>query len=512
MTRNRKLYLNILTALISQLVVLVCGFILPRYILGAFGSEVNGLVASITRFLSVISFLELGVGPVVQSNLYKPLAENNQEQISQILVSTRKFYRRIAYLFLAYIGILFFVYPLFNSEFDYWFTASLLLIISISSFIQYYFGLTYQVLLTADQKVYLGQVSQIVTVVLNTVICIVLIKLGYSIHIVKLFSAIIYVIRPFFFALYVKKKYSIDWKIRYDKEPIKQKWNGFAQHLAAVICGEIDVILLTFFADYQSVSIYSTYFLVVNGITTVVLTFVSGLEAYWGNMLAKGEQETLKKSFINVEMLMHVCVIFVFSCTAFLVEPFVKVYVNGISDAAVYSIPIFGIILSVAYACRCLRLPYFQIISAAGHYKETQVGAFISMSLNIIISVVLVIVLKNKLLGVAIGTVVAMLYHTIYFACYLRKNIINRSFGHFVKHMLIDIGIFIVVYFATKFITFDKVSYIGWILMALKVAGIAFLITLIINLIFYFYQIKGMFLKFLLKVKEKIRNIKHFNK
>lgn len=491
------------TAFISQVIVLICGFILPRYILGAFGSEVNGLVTSITRFLSVISFLELGVGPVIQSNLYKPLAEDDQKQISRILVSTKKFYRRIAYIFLIYIAFLFFAYPVFNTEFDYWFTASLLLIISISSFVQYYFGLTYQVFLTADQKVYLGQATQIITVILNTIICIVLIKLDCSIHIVKLFSAAIYVIRPFFLALYVKKRYSIDWKIKYDKEPIKQKWNGFAQHLAAVVCGEIDVILLTFFADYQSVSIYSTYFLVINGMTTVVLTFVSGLEAYWGNMLAKGEQETLQKSFINVEMLIHFCVVFVFSCTSFLIEPFVKVYVNGISDAATYSIPIFGIILSIAYACRCLRLPYFQIVSAAGRYKETQIGAFISMGLNIIISVVLVIVLKNKLLGVAIGTVVAMLYHTIYFAWYLKKNILNRSFGHFVRHMLIDMGIFIAIYFATRFITLSEMSYISWLLMALKVAGIAFVITFIINLIFYFSQIKSMLIKVILKLKNK---------
>ena len=35
-----------------------------------FGSEVNGLVTSMTRFLSVITFLELGIGPVIQSNLY----------------------------------------------------------------------------------------------------------------------------------------------------------------------------------------------------------------------------------------------------------------------------------------------------------------------------------------------------------------------------------------------------------------------------------------------------------
>ena len=106
MNRRKKLYLNTGTALLNQLVILVCGFILPRYILSYFGSDVNGLVTSITRFLSVISFLELGVGPVIQSNLYKPLAEKDADAISKIVVSSEKFYRRIAYIFLIYIAVL----------------------------------------------------------------------------------------------------------------------------------------------------------------------------------------------------------------------------------------------------------------------------------------------------------------------------------------------------------------------------------------------------------------------
>lgn len=68
--RKKLLAKNTTASLISQITALVCGFILPRLFLQYFGSEVNGLVNSITQFLSVISFLELGVGAVVQSSLY----------------------------------------------------------------------------------------------------------------------------------------------------------------------------------------------------------------------------------------------------------------------------------------------------------------------------------------------------------------------------------------------------------------------------------------------------------
>ena len=483
MNRRKKLYLNTVTALLNQLIALICGFILPRYILTYFGSDVNGLVTSMTRFLSVISFLELGIGPVIQSNLYKPLADNDTDMISKIVVSAERFYRRIAYIFLVYIVILFFVFPSINTDYDFWFTTSLLIIISIGTFAQYYFGITYQVFLNADQKVYLHTTVQIITTILNTIICVVLMRLGCGIHIVKLTSTIVFIARPLVQNIYVKKHYHINRKITYTEEPIKQKWNGFAQHLASVVVGETDVVLLTFFSTYQSVSIYSVYLLVVSGINKLVMTAVSGLESFWGNMLARKEYDLLNKTFRSFEALMHAGVTFLFVSAAILIAPFVSVYISGLEDSAMYYLPLFGVILTFAYGVQCLRVPYFRIIKAAGHYKETQNGAFISMIVNIVISVTLVF--KFQLVGVAIGTLVAMLYHTIYFAWYLRKNIINRPFRHFVKHMVIDFLTGILGFIATSWLTMSSVSYIAWIVYAIEVSAIVAAITLILNLLVY---------------------------
>ena len=483
MNRRKKLYLNTITAFFNQIIVLICGFILPRYILDYFGSDVNGLVTSMARFLSVIVFLELGIGPVIQYNLYKPLAENDTEMISKIVVSAERFYRRIAYIFLGYIAVLLVVFPSINTEYDFWFTASLLLIISISTFAQYYFGITYQVFLNADQKVYIHTIIQIITTILNTIICVVLMKLGYGLHVVKLASAVVFVARPLIQNVYVKKHYTINHRIIYTEEPIKQKWNGFAQHLAAVVCGETDIVLLTFFSTYQSVSIYSVYYLVVSGINKLVMTAVSGLESFWGNMLAKKEYTLLNKTFETVETLIHAGVTFLFVVTAILVAPFVSVYTKGIEDTAAYYLPVFGILLTLAYGVQCLRVPYFRVIKAAGHYKETQNGAFISMGFNIVLSVMLVF--KFQLIGVAIGTLVAMIYHTIYFAWYLRKNIIHRPFYHFIKHMTVDIAVGVFGFIATGWLTMGTVTYGAWGLYAFVVALIVGMITLLLNLLIY---------------------------
>lgn len=489
MSRKKKLFLNTGTALLLQIITLICGFILPRQILSAFGSDVNGLVTSITRFLSVISFLELGVGPVIQSNLYKPLAMNDKDTISKIVVSAEKFYRKIAYIFLVYIGVLFFVFPYFDNEFGFWFTASLVLIISVGTFAQYYFGITYQVFLNADQKVYVQSSIQIVTIILNTVLSVILIRIGCSIHAVKLLSAVVFVARPLVQNWYVHHNYQIDHRIKYTEEPIKQKWNGFAQHLAAVVCGEIDVVLLTLFSSYQNVSVYSVYLLVASGINKLVLTTATGLESFWGNMLAKGERKLLMQTFEYVEVVIHAVVTLLFVSMAILITPFVSVYVKGVEDATAYYVPLFGILLSFAYGVQCLRIPYFRIIKAAGHYKETQNGAFISMALNILVSVMLVF--KLELVGVAIGTIIAMLYHTIYFAWYLRRNIICRKFWYFVKHMIIDIAVCVLSFFFTKGFSMIAATYFSWIVYAFEVTLITLGICAVLNGLFYRKEIKG---------------------
>ena len=73
--REKLLVYNSITSLVGQIASVICGFVLTRLILGRYGSETNGLVASITQFLGFISFLELGIGAVVKSALYMPLAE-----------------------------------------------------------------------------------------------------------------------------------------------------------------------------------------------------------------------------------------------------------------------------------------------------------------------------------------------------------------------------------------------------------------------------------------------------
>ncbi len=176
---------------------MICGFILPRYMLLYYGSATNGLVASITNFLSFISLLDMGVGSVIQANLYKPLSDGDDERISLIVKSSDRFFRRIASIFIAYIAILCILFPtVIRNDYSPLFSITLLVIISISTFVQYFFGMTFQLLLNADQKAYIPLSLSIITIIFNTVLSVVMMKAGASIHTVKLMTASVYLLRP----------------------------------------------------------------------------------------------------------------------------------------------------------------------------------------------------------------------------------------------------------------------------------------------------------------------------
>ena len=492
MNRRTKLLLNSMTGVIRQLTTLVCGFVLPRYMLIYFGSSVNGLVSSIAHFLSFITLLELGIGPVIQSNLYKPLANKDDAQISRIVKSSKRFFYTIGVVFLVYIAVLSIVYPRFiNSSFDATFTASLLVIISISTIAEYFVGMSYQLLLNADQKAYIQQTIGIITVIINTVLAVTLMKCGASIHLVKLASASIFVIRPFALLLYVDRHYNLDRHVEIKEEPIKQKWNGFSQHLAAVICQNIDVVLLTFFSTLENVSVYNVFYLVTHGVTQIIMTAATGLESLFGNMIAKNENMLLCKTFEMVEFIVHNIVVIIFTITAITITPFVKVYTYGVNDAN-YDVPLFGFLLVIAYAAQCLRVPYFRMIKAAGHFKQTQNGAYVSAILNIIFSIILVF--KYGLIGVAIGTLVAMVYHTCYFVIYLKNNIINRAITPFLIYMLFDIIVLVVSIFVTQQFKMNIITYGSWLVYAIKTSGLVLAITIILDVLFFRKKIVDLFL------------------
>lgn len=477
--RKKKALVNIGFSLLLELITVISGLIVPRLIIGTFGSEVNGLIGSITSFVAYITLLQTGVGSAVKAALYKPLAKKNHEELCVIVKTSNAFFRKIAIATIIYIGLLMMLFPLvIAKDFGWIYTASLVAIVGISTAAQYFFGITYQMVLEADQVSYIYSVVQIVTIILNTIFVVFTVKMGCSIQIVKLTSALFFVARPIILGAYTRRKYKINLNVPMDNSLIGQRWDAFAQGLAYFIHSKTDIFVLTVFATFSDVSIYSVYALVTTGLSSLISSVDKAVRSAFGNIIACNEKETLRESFNAYNTLIHMLTAACFATAAITVFAFVGVYVKNVTDAN-YIQPIFGVILITAEMVYCLRSPYNSIIYAAGKFRATKVSAAVEAGLNIIISCVLVPFWG--LVGVAIGTLVAMTYRTVSFANYLRKHILEFSAISQLKRYGITLLIYAITIVFFSRLSYKPTGYLAWFIYAGVVFALVCVVTFTLN-------------------------------
>ncbi len=484
MDRGKKALYNSVANASLQIVTVICGFILPRLILSTFGSSYHGITAAVTQFLSVIALLRAGVGGATRASLYKSLAQKDTKQISATIKATEIFMRRIALIFLGFVLLFSALYPyLVKYEFSWVFSATLVLIISISTFVQYFFGISYQILFQADQRQYVTISFEILGIILNTIIASILIKVGVGIHGVKLCSAVAYSITPIALNILAKKQYKLDRTVEADFSSIKQRWDAFFHQLASFIHNNTDIVILNVFTNVKVVSVYNVYYMVASGLRNVVNTLVTGVESAFGNILAKQEEKALQENLINIETMLHVISSFLFGAALVLITPFVQVYTRGVTDIS-YTRYTFGYLALIGELLYVLRSPYEALVNAAGHFKQTKKYAFIEAIINIVISVILV--QYYGLIGVAIGTVVAILFRNIVYSLYSSHNIVHRGIVIYFKRLLITCTTVILIFIISQFVPHaEMISYINWIIYAIEISAISLSLTILINYCFY---------------------------
>jgi len=199
---KKKLSYNILFSLLLQIVAVINSFITSKITINYFGSEINGLVSSINQFLNYISLLEGGVGAVIMAQLYKPIYENDKNKISDIISSSKKFFRQIICIYMIYTLILSLIYPLMiKSSINKESIVTLIWILSISLCAQYFFAISYKILLQASHKLYICSIAQIIAYVVNISLVIISSVKYNNILIVKLFSSIAFLLQPLLYTL-----------------------------------------------------------------------------------------------------------------------------------------------------------------------------------------------------------------------------------------------------------------------------------------------------------------------
>lgn len=463
--RTKRMFLNTIFSLIEEIVAVICAFILPKLILSYYGSKYNGLIISITQFLSCAVILRSGIGGATRAALYKPLEEKNQHEINAVVRATDLFMKKIGLILIVSIVVFSSIYPFFvKDEFGWIFTFSLFLIIGISTFAESFFGITYLIILQADQKLWISSIIKTICTILNVVIASILILNEVGIHAVKLVSAIAFSLYPIILNIYVSKKYKIDKNVEPNNKAISQRWDAFWHQFSLFVNTNTDVMVLTFFTNMYQVSIYSVYSLIINGIKRFVTAFTNGIEGTFGNMIVKSENRKLEDNLSMVETMVYSISTIIYSCAIILILQFVSIYTKGITDTN-YLQPLFSYFLLMSQFFYATRLPYQFIIQAAGHFKQTKKYSSNEVIINLALSIFLV--QKYGLVGIAIGTLVSSIYKTIVYTNYLSKNILNRNKWICYKKCFISIFEIFTIIIVMKYINLNtSIDYLNWIFNA----------------------------------------------
>ena len=447
--RTKQAFKNASTSLILQLVLALSGIIIPRFFIALYGSAVNGLVSSISQFISYMALVEAGVGAAGTVALYKPIADKNQDRINGIVSAARSFYLRSGAIFSALLVALLIFYPFAvkNEIQNVSFIRTMIFVLSINGIVDYFYLGKFRVLLMADQKGYIISLAQIIGTVLMTVVCVILMELNCSALLVKGTNAAIYILRSLIVGLYVKKNYPhVNFKAKPLFSAFGQRWAALLHQIVGMIVNNTAIILMTLLLSgnaLSEISVFTVYNLVAYSLYSVMNSISTGLSSGFGEVISTGETDVLKRSFKSYEYAFFLMTFIVYTCMAALLYPFIGLYSASFTDGVNYLRWPLVALFTLSGILQSLRLPGLTLICAAGHYKETQGRAIAEAVINITVSLVLIRPLG--VVGVLIGMCASYLYRTTDVIFYAAKHFIagtlKTSILRILRNALISGGV-----------------------------------------------------------------------
>lgn len=492
--------------LFLQIVVFISGIILPRFILQAYGSSINGMITSVNQFLTYLGLAEAGVATASVVALYTPLALGRKDEVNSILSAARKFYNRSGVLFLSLTAVLVFIYPFFISgQLDDSLVRWMIVVLAGSTLVDYFFLGKYRVLLMANQEGYVVALIQSVGTVANMVVSIGLIYAGASVLAVKAVATGVYVLRLFLVKAYAKKKYpDLDFHAQPAEGALKQKNAALFHQVVTIIVNNTDTTILTICLGSRSlleVSVYGIYMLVVNAVNQLLTSFSNGLTAGFGEVIARREEETLKKSYSDYEYMFFLIFFVVVACMGVLLIPFISVYTIDMKDVQ-YVRPVIAVLFTLLVFLQNVRIPGLTIICAAGHYKETRYQAGLEAAINIVVS--LALVWSMGMTGVLIGTVCSYGYRSFEIILYTNRHLIpgtaKTAFIRIIRNLIVTA---VLIVAGIWLIPQNMTSFINWFIYAVAAGVVSVVLIVGVNYIAEPQEFKNLILRILGIVSRK---------
>lgn len=461
--KKRSVY-NLLFSAFGQIVTIAFGVILPKLFIVSFGSEVNGLLSSVTQAFVYVNLLEAGVGTATLQALYGPIARKEQQNVNQILAATHRYYKKAGTWYLLAVIVLSVGYPLaVKSELDFVTVAAVVFLSGIGGVINFFFQGKYRLILQAEGRGYIVTNLTTVTYVATSILKIVLITAGFNVIFVQAMFFLTSLLQMLYIAFYIKRHYKwIDLKVKPDYDAISQKNSVLVHQVSTLIFNNTDVLILTLFCDLKVVSVYTMYRTILGVINTFMETIGGSIQFALGQVynVDKARYTRLHDAYetCNITLLFAL-----YSVAYIFILPFLRVYTAGVEDIS-YIDKYLPILFIATFLLSGGRFAANAVITFAGHFRKTQWRSLLESAVNLTVSLVAVHYLG--IYGVLIGTVCALLYRTNDMIIYSNRVILNRSPWRSYRRWLLNLLLLFATVFAASFLHPNLDGYLHIVLYA----------------------------------------------
>lgn len=483
--RTKNSIKNIIVALILNLMSIIIGLISQKVFISSLGTEYLGINGLFTNIISMLGIVELGLGSAIIYNLYKPVADNNKEQIKSLMHFYKISYRIIA-IIVMFIGLLIIPFlELIVKDANISENLIIIYLLFLTDIVCSYL-LTYKrSILYAYQKNYIINIVHIgYLLCMNFFQILILIytKNYYLFLIIKIAARIVEnviltkIANKLYPILLEKDVTLLDAKTKDDiftkiKALLLHKIGGF------VVLGS-DNIIISAFLGIKTVGLYSNYSMIINVLVNLSNQVFSAITASVGNLLVTSNHRKSLNVYKNISFANVWLAGFISISLLVCMDSFVGIWLGK-----KYVLP-FGVLLVL-----CINL-YLQITrytnnsfkEAAGIYYEDRFVPTIESIVNIIMSIILLHYFG--LAGVFMGTICSnLVLHLYSYPKFVYTNLFKKHYSeyyyNFIKNFVIIVVIGWITFSVSRVINFDN--------LLLNLIFNIFICLLIPNLLLYVY-------------------------
>lgn len=415
--RKKHTILNIVTGLISQIILIFLGFYSRRIFVNILGFEILGLNGLFSSIITMLSLAELGIGSAIYFSLYKPIANSNYNQIQAIMFYYSKIYKKIA-LSIGFFGIVISPLLVYIVKIDYANMYIVYFLFILDVILSYAFSYKKSII-SAKQKNYIISTIQTIFSILTIIFQIYILKYtgNYLFYILSkilfgLLSNIVFYYIANYLNPYLKDTKNIELDIEIKNDIIRNSRAIFLAQLSVYFISGTDNLFISTFISISMVGIYSNYLLIINTITNLTMQIFESINASFGNLLINESKLYSYQIFKYIYFINFWVIAFSANALLVLTDTFINLWIGYES---LLPINVVFILIGI-FVFRGLNRTIGMVRNSSGlfsPYPFFKYWAILEGLLNLILSFIFIYFLKLGIFGLTLATLISTQMNTI---------------------------------------------------------------------------------------------------